>query len=177
MAEETLVRDLIKGMKRRWRHPVKHNDPFTSGVADVSAWIDGPGNVWIELKSRRSWPKRPGTPVKFDLRDDQKLFLLERKGWCLCRVARDYFLFNWEDSYWLVNHMSRQEMFSLCSAHWAQSIDWGEFAGVISHEGKTTRDIPRCPEKGQALQGCGGCDRNPGVVGRERIGGSEEKGD
>ena len=52
MAEDTLVRYLIKGMKRRWRHPVKHNDPFTSGVADVSAWIDGPGNAHHPLPPR-----------------------------------------------------------------------------------------------------------------------------
>jgi hypothetical protein len=134
MAERTLVDYVLRGMSERWRWPVKHADAFTAGIADLSAWIEPAGNIWLELKALRSWPKRAGTPVRLDLREDQKLFLLHRHGYCFARIGRDYLLWEADKAYFLLdNERSTQQVLRECALKaWVGKVDWEEFATCIS---------------------------------------------
>ena len=141
MAERTLDRYLREGMKSLWRGAVKHSDAFTGGIADVSAFLPGIGNVWVENKELDDWPKRAKTKVALGLRDDQKLFLLERHGFLLLRVSREYLLFGWEDAYWLVEHSTQAEMRNFALATWKGKIEWEQFSRILRHESLAKVDV------------------------------------
>ena len=134
MSERTLVDYLLNGMRTRWRKAVKHADAYTAGIADVSAYIEPVGNVWIECKDLRGWPARPTTPVKVDMDDLQREFLSERKGWLLLRVGREYLLFDHNMAYWIIDtaHAVKERLTTCCEGRWKGSINWHQFAEIIS---------------------------------------------
>lgn len=131
--EITLVAYVMRGMRRHWRKAVKHADPFTSGIADISAWLPPAGNVWLELKAAQEWPKRAATPIKFELDDLQKAFLVARRGWLLCRVRNEYLLFDHATANRVVDTPEATREFLRAAAHrvWFRSIVWKEFAKCV----------------------------------------------
>ena len=132
MSEKSLVNYTLGGMRRRWRKPIKHADGFTAGIADLSAWIEPAGNIWIECKALKKWPRMG--PVKFGLDDLQKDFLLERRGWCFVRVGREYLLFNYRCAHDLLDTpgADRVVLTMGCAGRWTGKVDWKEFAKLIS---------------------------------------------
>lgn len=134
MSEKSLVNYTLKGMRKLWRKPVKHADAFTSGIADLSAYIRPVGNIWIECKALDKWPKRPYTVVKFEMDDLQRDFLLERRGWLWCRVGREYLLFHYSDAYWIVDteQATQERLRRVATKIWVNKVDWQEFAAIIS---------------------------------------------
>ena len=134
MSEKSLVNYTLKGMRKLWRKPVKHADAFTSGIADLSAYIRPVGNIWIECKALDKWPKRPYTVVKFEMDDLQRDFLLERKGWLWCRVGREYLLFHYSDAYWIVDteQATQERLRRVATKIWVNKVDWNEFASIVS---------------------------------------------
>lgn len=134
MAESSLKDYVLKGMRPYWRGGVKHADAFTAGIADVSGFIEPAGNVFIELKALDDWPKRPQTPVKFGLDDLQKQFLVDRRGWLLCRVKRQYLLFTHSMALLLVDRpeATRDTLYNQAGMIWNNAIDWKEFAECVA---------------------------------------------
>lgn len=132
MAEKSLDRYILSNMRGRWRKGVKHADGFTAGIADLSAWLDGIGNVWVEDKALDSWPKRETTPVKVGLDDLQKDFLWERHGWLMVRVKREYFLFDREGARHLELDTTTQATFRRWAVrHWTGAVNWNQFTEEI----------------------------------------------
>jgi hypothetical protein len=132
MAEHSLIGYVMKGMRPHWEKAVKHADGFTSGIADISAWIVPAGNIWLELKARASWPKGRGTVVWFDFDDLQKDFIRCRRGWVLCRVRREYFLFDHVQAQLLdTPHATMDGITNAAKARWINSINWQEFAECV----------------------------------------------
>jgi hypothetical protein len=129
VGERTLVDYVLSGMSDTWNWPVKHADGYTAGIADLSAWVTGQGNVWIELKSLDAWPVRPATAVVFGLEDLQRLFLWHRRGWLLVRVKREYLLFKTNAIYDHIDraHSTQALVRKKAFRIWRNSIDWGEF--------------------------------------------------
>jgi len=133
MAEVSLKDYVLRGMAGRWELPVKHADAFTAGIADLSAWIAPAGNIWIELKSRAIWPRKEDSIVKFELDALQKRFLVARRGWCLCRCAREYLLFTHAMATRLdTQEATRAALYTWALAVWKNRIDWKEFAECVS---------------------------------------------
>jgi hypothetical protein len=135
VTERTLVDYVLRGMKRRWKKPVKHADAYTEGIGDLSAWIWPVGNVFIELKALRQWPKRPETKVSLGLSDAQRDFLEMRRGWLFVRVGKEYLLFDWRAVFCIdvqdkpqTAHMLRSRA---CQV-WKNSVNWKEFEEWIS---------------------------------------------
>jgi hypothetical protein len=135
MSERTLVNYLMRGMKGKWKVPVKHADQFTEGVADVSGHLPRCGTLWVECKAKGAFPKRPGTNVKVGLSPMQRRFLVGRRGWLLVRVGREYFLFHHlEAAKWIDKEGCTQERFrSVADRCWSRSIRWDDFINVIRH--------------------------------------------
>lgn len=132
MAEETLKNYVLKGMRPFWGGGVKHADAFTPGIADVSGRLLPAGNVFIELKALDRWPKRPGTTVTFGLDAAQKDFLWARCGWLLCRVKREYFLFDHKTVPFIDTHGATQGWLrGNAEKIWIGSINWKEFAQCV----------------------------------------------
>lgn len=130
MAERSLVDYVLRGMRGRWKKPVKHADAFTPGIADLSAWLDAKrGTVWIELKAIPDWPVRLSTPVKFGLDDAQRDFLWERHGWLFVRINRGYMLFNRRAVQYVVDTDSstRNVLVTAAIGAWNNSVNWKEF--------------------------------------------------
>ena len=122
-------------MVGHWRKGVKHADAFTPGIADLSGYIPKKGTVWIELKSLDDWPKRPGTVVKFEFDDLQRDFLYERHGWLLCRVRREYLLFDYIDAYQIVDTpYATQERLRAAARIWRNAINWKEFTRCLKRD-------------------------------------------
>lgn len=138
MAENSLIGYVTEGMKPYWRKPIKHADAFTSGVADLSGFLEPAGTVWIELKALHKWPVRATTVVKLGFDDLQKEFLLERKGWLFVRVRREYLLYHPKVAYEQIemDFTTRQLMNECASAIWKNSVDWKKFASIISKRPK-----------------------------------------
>jgi hypothetical protein len=132
MGERTLVDYVLQGMKPHWRCPVKHSDAYTAGIADLSAYMVGVGNIVLELKALERWPTRARTVVKFTCyTDEQKRFLWLRQGTLLLRCKRDYLLFAGREAIYKAGSCGRGELETLATAKWRGRIDWEEFAGVL----------------------------------------------
>lgn len=135
MTERTLVDYVLRGMKRRWKKPVKHADAYTEGIADLSGYVPPAGNVFIELKALRRWPLRPRTCVKLGLSNAQRDFLQMRKGWLFVRVGREYLIFHWR-MLCLIDDKHKpntaEMLRELSSQIWKNRVDWKEFAEWIS---------------------------------------------
>lgn len=133
MAERTLVDYVLGGMESRWQWPVKHADGFTAGIADLSAWLPGAGNIWIELKALDKWPHRATTPAEFGLEDLQRLFLKFRRGWLFVRVGREYLLFNTYHAVHNVDkpHSTQTVLLAKASQFWRNHVDWAEFTQCL----------------------------------------------
>lgn len=134
MAEETLKNYVLGGMKPYWKGGVKHADAYTPGIADLSGFIAPAGNVFIELKALDKWPTRPGTKVVMGLDYLQKAFLVDRKGWLLCRVRREYLLFDHNDAYWIVDteQATQGELRMRAKMIWVNRINWKEFSECVA---------------------------------------------
>jgi hypothetical protein len=133
MAEVSLKDYVLRGMVGHWDKGVKHADSFTAGIADLSGYIPVRGNVFVELKALDAWPAKASTRVVFELDDLQRDFLWKRRGWLLCRVGREYLLFDryaiidavdrpWSTRELLMNHVYKV---------WRNSIDWKEFTKCL----------------------------------------------
>jgi hypothetical protein len=141
MAEGTLVDYVLDGMKPIWRAPVKHADPYSPGVADLSAFLPGAGNIWIECKALDGWPKRAETAVKMKrYTDEQRLFLFMRRGFLLLRVAREYLLFDDMNAWQVVGRVNQETLRLSAMRTWKGSIDWAEFATTIKGNRPNYRD-------------------------------------
>lgn len=130
MVERSLVDYVLKGMRGRWKKPVKHADAFTPGIADLSAWLDKKrGTVWIELKAIPDWPVRLNTPVKFGLDELQRDFLWERHGWLFVRVRRGYMLFGCCTIKYMIDtpRATRNALVESTLGAWNNSVNWKEF--------------------------------------------------
>jgi hypothetical protein len=132
MSERTLIDYMIGGMGTRWRWPVKHADPYTPGIADMSGFVVGVGNVFIEAKALDRWPARDGTIVKLTrYTDDQRYFLINRNGFLLLRVVRDYLLFYGAGALLKAGNVTKGELFDLALGFWKGSVDWNELVKMI----------------------------------------------
>lgn len=132
MAETTLDGYVLNGMKPHWRGGVKHHEEFTLGVADISGYLVGAGNVWIENKVLDKWPTRPGTMVKLKrYTDEQRLFLVSRRGFLLLRVGREYLLFDSMHAWQAVGLVNEETLRRYALKIWKGSIEWREFCGCI----------------------------------------------
>lgn len=133
MSERTLVDYTLKGMRPFWRWPVKHADPYSPGVADLSGYVSGAGNVFIECKALDRWPARAETVVKLTkFTDLQKQFLMMRRGFLWLRVERDYLLFHGTDAIKQAGTLPRAELCRQAVAMWTGSVDWHKFTSTIA---------------------------------------------
>lgn len=101
MAEKTLWAYLKNGMRPYWEHATRHEDTVSTGIADVSYYLNG--NGWIELKEVKVLPKRDSTGITLGQWHKnfgaQRHFLVKRKGFLLIRINapyREYILLDWE---------------------------------------------------------------------------------
>jgi hypothetical protein len=119
-------------MKPFWEKAVKHADAYTPGIADVSAWIRGAGNIWVENKAIAHWPRYPDTPVTLGLEDLQRAFLIARRGFLFARVGRTYLLW---DHLWLdridTHHATRRRVERVAVRIWNNKVIWKEFAECV----------------------------------------------
>ncbi len=132
MSERTLVDYVLRGLAPYWRCPVKHADAFTAGVPDVSGHLPGVGTRWIELKANRNWPARAATPVRLACyTEEQKRFLIERKGVLLLRVGREYLLFVRPRALKLLGTVSREQTRQIAAARWTGKIPWDDLVAIL----------------------------------------------
>lgn len=132
MSERTLIDYMLREMGSRWRWPTKHVDPYTPGIADVSAFIVGAGNVFIEAKALEKWPTRDGTIVRLTrFTDEQKQFLIHRNGFLFLRAGRDYLLFYGQRNILAAGNVVRAELFDMALAWWKGKVDWDQFVKEI----------------------------------------------
>lgn len=134
MPENSLVTYVMGGMKGIWKKPVKHADGYTAGISDISAWLSPIGNIWLELKDLREWPKRADTAAVFDYDDLQKEFTKARRGHVLCRVGREYLLFNHMVAYEILEteRATQGTLHAVATKVWFGSINWKEFQRCLA---------------------------------------------
>lgn len=72
MSEAKAQEKLLTGLKRTGAETQKFTDMFGFGIPDLVAGIPGFG-LWVEMKYREAWPKRPATPLltKADITGNQ----------------------------------------------------------------------------------------------------------
>jgi len=138
MAEKSLWSYLSKGMRGRWHHAKRHEDLLGGGTSDVSYYHHG--NSWIELKEVKELPKRTTTGIRlgqYHNEENQRHFLIMRKGWLLIRVnypKRTYILFDWNDlppyekPYW-----TYAEMIGHCKMFWDNRINFNQMDNMLRH--------------------------------------------
>lgn len=125
-------------------------DRYSKGVPDVLYAGPRPGALsntsprvhmgqigLLELKVRKEWPKRPGTPVRLTkwTKDQQawhKLFgSLGQYVWLLLQVEQDYLLFHWRTAVTL-GALTRKEMNGLCRYEWHKQIEFEQLAYALT---------------------------------------------
>ena len=132
MSERTLIDYTLRGMVPHWAFGTKHADPYTPGIADLSGFVHGAGNVWIEAKSVDAWPARERTIVRLSrYTDDQKMFLVKRHGFLWLRAGREYLLFYGQNAIMLAGTVTQKELKRLSVGLWIGSVLWDQFADVI----------------------------------------------
>jgi len=137
MPEKSLWSYVRKGMKGRWDHVTRHENMVSTGIADVSYYLDG--NGWIELKNVKQLPKRATTGINLGQwhmnGGAQRHFLIKRHGWLLVRVLRPkrvYLLFEWEDlPPWERPYWTWDEMQKHFYANWVGSIEFNELEIIL----------------------------------------------
>lgn len=138
MGERTLVDYCLGGMKRLWRCPVKHADPYTAGVPDLSGFVPQVGTVWIECKALDKWPARASTPVRLSrYTDDQKYFLTQRNGFLFVRVGREYILICGKSELTLAGTLPREDLIRCAVGYWKGSVDWEQFTATLRQRSYT----------------------------------------
>ena len=72
MSEAKAQTKLMDGLKKTGAEVQKFTDMFGFGIPDLVAGIPGFG-LWVEMKYREAWPKRPATPLltKADITGNQ----------------------------------------------------------------------------------------------------------
>lgn len=124
----------LRGMRRRWRKPVKHADAFTEGVADLSAFLPRVGTVWIEAKALRRWPARATTKVVLGMSEAQRDFLWQREGWLFARIGREYLLFRGVTAREFVDRptSTQAELRRVAKKIWRNKVNWKEFEECLN---------------------------------------------
>jgi len=117
----------------------RHEDILEVGVPDVSFWLKGYGNGWIELKSIDTLPARETTNITFGLKPEQIAFLIERRGWLFARVMspRLYVLMNWVGVTDIKNGTMTKDLVNFYA--YQNRMDWDLFVRIIRREADATR--------------------------------------
>jgi len=122
MGSEAALWTTLHGRIGDCGHVQRFEDVASTGIPDLN-WGWRGRESWIELKHRAAWPKRPGTPVRIGLRQDQADWLRARwtacsDAWALVQVGREYLLFAGNEAQLLVDGMPREKF-----RRWARWID------------------------------------------------------
>lgn len=106
------------------------------GVPDVAVKWRGRWG-WVECKFVRAWPKREGTPVRFDCEftPEQRLWLRRHEEWLFVRVGArepEWFLFDWRTA---------QDIDKYPKCEWARraawragKVDWETWLHLVTHQ-------------------------------------------
>ena len=134
MENEKTLRKYIVDLLSSTGHIQRHEDKNESGIPDLSYGIKGT-NGWIELKYKKTWPKKLTTPVKFDhFTNKQKTWLKKRGqegGHCyvLIQIADTCLLYDWQKIN-QIGKLTKNEMIKESIVFWAikdQSFDFRQF--------------------------------------------------
>lgn len=108
MSGETVLWGQFKKVFGPTGHWVRVENTLGLGTPDVNGRSCGNGpDIWLELKYRKTWPKRARTLVRlkhFTVQQKQWLVNRGKVGGCcgvLWQVDRDYLLFGWWDAPYL----------------------------------------------------------------------------
>lgn len=140
MSESTQRGKVCRLLKSLHAMPVE-NRVGVLGTPDVN-YIEG----WIELKWRRTWPKRPETIVTIDhftleqRRWLNKRFMAGGNAWLLLQVQREWLLFTGRGAKEYVGLLSRSGLYGAVRARWTNGIkkegliaclqnDWDDWDG------------------------------------------------
>lgn len=135
-------------------------NPALPGTPDVN-YIEG----WVELKWLRSWPKQPGTLVKFDhFTVQQRVWHIRRRRaggrtWMLIQCKREWILLDGAVAALNVNLSTRTELIYLAEAYWANGLNQKDLVACVSQEQKpftlTESDVAKLRKTLPAATGLG----------------------
>jgi len=99
--EKNFVKRIMKQLRKDGCHAQRHEDKYSSGIPDIEFCKNG-GVVWLEAKVIRIMPVRSTTKIRFDWRDDQRLWAEDRiaaggRAYGILQVSRTECLLLWHD--------------------------------------------------------------------------------
>lgn len=135
MSESGQRQRVIKALKTLHAIPVEN--PMRPGTPDVN-YADG----WIELKWKRSWPKKPESIVQlphftpWQRRWLKKRYEISRAGacWLLLQVGREWMLFTGRDAADYVGLVGREGLYKVARVRWTSGLKDKELIECLTRD-------------------------------------------